>query len=129
MGYYAMGLNDFSTKLFVISLPLGLYRYNTLPMGLLVTTDVFQEAMGGLLLDLENVIIYIDDIIVLGCGTLNEHLTDVSEVLLRLKNKGMQINQRKSFWAVPEVEYLGFMITRTGILATAYGSWEDLYLI
>ena len=93
----------------------GLYAYNTLPMGLLVATDVFQEAMGGLLLDLEYVIIYIDDIIVLGCGSLTGHLNDVSEVLYRLKNKGMQINQRKSFWAVQEVEYLGFMITRTGI--------------
>lgn len=27
----------------------------------------------------------------------------------------MQINQRKSFWAVPEAEYLGFMITRMEI--------------
>ena len=84
-------------------------------MGLLVAADVFQEAMGGLFLDLENVIIYIDDIIVLGCGTLEEYLADALEVLLRLKNKGMQINQRKSFWAVPEVKYLVFMITRTGI--------------
>lgn len=66
-------------------------------------------------MDLEYLIIYIDDIIVLGCGSLTEHLADVSEVLSRLKNKGMQINQRKSFWAVSEVEYLGFMFTRTGI--------------
>ena len=115
MGYYAMGLSDFSKILSVISLPWGLYRYNTLSMGLLVPTNVFQEAMGGFFLDLENVIIYIDDIIVFGCGTLDEHLADVSEVLLRLKNKFMQIKQRKSFWAVPEVEYLGFMITRTEI--------------
>lgn len=34
-------------------------------MGLLVATDVFQEAMGCLFLDLEYVMIYIDDIIVL----------------------------------------------------------------
>ena len=115
IGYYAMGLSPRSRKLCVISLPWGLYCYNTLPMGLLVATDVFQEAMGGLFLDLEYVIIYIDDIIVLGCGSLTEHLADVSEVLSRLKNKGMQLNQRKSFWAVPQVEYLGFMITRTGI--------------
>ena len=77
MVYYAMGLNDFSKKLCVISLSWGRYRYNTLPMGLLVTTDVFQEATGGLFLDLESMIIYIDGIIVLGCGTFNEHLDDV----------------------------------------------------
>lgn len=47
MGYYAMGLNAKARKLCVISLPWGVYAYNTLPMGLLVATVVFQEAMGG----------------------------------------------------------------------------------
>ena len=65
MGYYAMGLSKFSRKLCVISLPWVLYCYNTLLIGLLVAMDVFEEAMGGLFLDLKYVIIYIYGIIVL----------------------------------------------------------------
>ena len=115
MGYHAMGLSAGARKLWVISLPWGLYEYNKLTKGLLVATDVFQEAMEGLILDLEYVIMYIDDIIVLGCCSLTEHLANVSEVLSCLKTKGMHLRQRKLSWPVSEVEYLGFMITPTGI--------------
>ena len=108
MGYYVMGLSDFSKKLCVISLPWGLYCCDTLPMVLLATKDIFQEAMGGLFVDLENVIIYIDDIIILRCEPLEEHLADVSEVLLRFKIKeckSIKENifgrcQRLSIWAL-----------------------------
>ena len=71
--------------------------------------------MGGLFLDLESVIVYIDDIIILGNSSLVDHLKDVAEVLKRLSNKGMQINSTKSFWSVSEVDYLCFTITREGI--------------
>ena len=72
MGYYAMPLSAKSKKYCVISLPWGLYQYNMLPMGILVAADIFQEAMGGLFLDLEGVIVYIDDIIILGNSSLED---------------------------------------------------------
>ena len=62
---YTMVLSIQSKHLCVISLPWGLYSYNVVPMGLLIATDVFREEIGGLFLDMENVIIYLDDIIVL----------------------------------------------------------------
>ena len=67
-----------------------------LPMGILVAADIFQEAMGGLFLNLESVIVYIDDIIILGNSSIEDHLKDVTEVLKRLSNKGMQVNSTKS---------------------------------
>ena len=115
MGYYAMPLSAKSKKYCVISLPWGLYQYNMLPMGILVAADIFQEAMGGLFLDLESVTVYIDDIIILGNSSLVDHLKDIAKVLKRLSNKGMQINSTKSSWSVSEVDYLGFTITREGI--------------
>ena len=39
----------------------------------------------------------------------------VAEVLRRLEMKGAQVNPEKSFWARPEVEYLGFVIPQNGI--------------
>ena len=54
----------------VTSLPWGLYQYNMLPMGILVAADIFQEVMGSLSLDIERVIVYIDDIIILRNSTI-----------------------------------------------------------
>ena len=115
MGYYAMRLDELSRKICVTCLPWGLYAYNMLPMGIKVATDVFQAAMGELFGDLDSVVVYLDDILVIGAGSYTEHLAVVSEVLRRLEAKGMQVNPEKSFWAKPEVEYLGFLITRDGI--------------
>ena len=42
-------------------------------------------------------------------------MQQVNTVLQRLSNKGLQINYEKSKWEQPEVEYLGFLITRDGI--------------
>ena len=99
----------------VTSLPWGVYQYNMLPMGILVAANIFQEVMGSLSLDIERVIVYIDDIIILRNSTIEEHLKDADEVLKRLSNEGMQVNSTKSSWSVSEVDYLGFTITREGI--------------
>jgi hypothetical protein len=41
MGYYLMPLSEDAKKLCVISLPLGLYQYNMLPMEIKPATDIF----------------------------------------------------------------------------------------
>ena len=92
MGYYSMALSDAAKKLCVICLPWGLYQYNMLLMGVKVATDVFQEAMSSLFNDLENVIVYLDDIIILGSTSFEEHMKIVSEVLRRLEYQDLQVN-------------------------------------
>ena len=84
-------------------------------MGIKVATDVFQLAMANLFCDLEGVIVYIDDILVIGAGPFDEHMKVVNKVLRRLEAQGMQVNPLKSFWAQSQVEYLGFLVTRSGI--------------
>ena len=86
-----------------------------LPMGLMITSDFFQAEMGTLLVDMENVLLYIDDILVIGTNTFDEHIETVHEVLKRLEDQGMQVNPLKSFWGQTEVEYLEFLVTREGI--------------
>ena len=115
MGYYSMLLNEKAKERCVICLPWGLYQYNVLPMGLIVSADVFQEAMGKLMSDLEKVFVYMDDIIIIGDGTFEEHMKDVREVLERLVDKGLQINPDKSAWAMFQVEYLGYLLNRVGV--------------
>ena len=96
MGYYVILLVEKSKKCCVIELLWDLYRYNILLMGILVAVDIFQATMCELFLDMEKVIIYITKIVILGTGTLKEHLNTFAEVLTKLCDKRMQVNSNKS---------------------------------
>ena len=88
-------------------------------MGLCNSPDIFQEKMGNLYQDLEYVRAYIDDLLVVTNGTLEDHLEKLTEVLKRLRQAGLKVNAKKSFFAREELEYLGYWITRDGIQPTA----------
>ena len=60
-------------------------------------------------------LVYTDDIIIIGDGTFEIHMKDVKEVLERLVDKGLQINPDKSSWARDLVEYLGYLLNRDGV--------------
>jgi hypothetical protein len=115
MGYNSMPLDENAKQLCVISLPWGLYRYEVLPQGIKPATDIFQQRMNLLYSDMNNVNTFLDDTMILGYDTFDNHLRDVIEVLKRLLATGMQVNISKCKWFHHSVTYLGFVITRTGI--------------
>ena len=84
-------------------------------MGIKVAVDVFQEVMTELFSDLDYVRVYLDDILIVDNGSLEDHMHKVSICLGRLEKAGFKANVRKSLFAVEELEYLGFWLTRTGI--------------
>ena len=98
-------------------LPWGKYAYQRLPMGVACAPDIFQLIMMDLLGDLDCVLVYIDDILIIQRVGESEadHLAKVEIVLNRLQNKGFKANLRKSFFMQKEVEYLGFLLTNEGI--------------
>ena len=53
-------------------------------MGIKVATNVFQEEISTPFNDLDGVINYLDDIIILSSGTFEEYMKIVDEVLRRL---------------------------------------------
>eukprot|EP00957_Ditylum_brightwellii_P105348 8031175-Ditylum_brightwellii.AAC.1 len=61
MGLYHLELTPNLSALCTIVLPWGKYKYLKLPMGLVNSPDIFQEKMGDLFADLENVQAYIDN--------------------------------------------------------------------
>ena len=85
-------------------------------MGLCNSPDIFQEKMGDLFADLEHVRTYIDDLLVISNGTFEDHLDKLNEILNRLRKAGLKVNAKKSFFAENKLEYLGFLITRNGIM-------------
>ena len=66
-------------------------------MGVNVSLDVFQEKMANLLEGLEFVRTYLDDLLVIYNAMFEEHLSQLTTVLRRLRRAGLKVNAEKSF--------------------------------
>ena len=64
---------------------------------------------------LEYVRAYIDNLLVITRGTLEDHLVKLGMVLRRLREAGLKVNAAKSFFCTHKIEYLGYILTRGGI--------------
>jgi hypothetical protein len=115
MGFWHLELDKESQKLATVILPWGKYSYLRLAMGLSVSPDIYQETISNLFADLQNVIVFIDDICIITNGTFQEHLKLLAEVLQRLTDHNLQVNGKKSSLCAHEAEFLGFVLTREGV--------------
>ena len=68
-------------------------------MGLASAPDIFQNIMTNLFHDLDYVLVYLDDILVIQREGESEedHLNKIDEVLTRLEKMDFRANLRKSF--------------------------------
>ena len=83
-------------------------------MGINVSPDIFQEKMSILMDGLEFVCTYLDDLLIISNSTFEDHLRQLSTVLQRLRRAGLKINAEKSSFFSPEIEYLGYLLTKEG---------------
>jgi hypothetical protein len=97
MGYYIIRLDPKAVEMFTIIFPWGKYSYLRLPMRYAGSADIFQAEMMDLMEALEYVRAYIDDLLVITRGTLEDHLEKLREVLRRLHEAGLKVNAVKSF--------------------------------
>ena len=106
-----------SSRLCTIVLPWGKYEYVHLAMGVCNSLDIFQEQMSELMAGLEFVRVYIDDILCVTKDDFRDHLQKLEEgVYAHSWMSTLRINTEKSFFAKPEVTYLGFKINQQGIM-------------
>jgi hypothetical protein len=84
-------------------------------MGFACSADIFKVEMGNLMATLEYVRAYIDDLLVITKGSLDDHLDKLKQVFIRLRNAGLKINATKSVFCAQETEYFGYILTRDGI--------------
>jgi hypothetical protein len=115
MGYYTIRLDPRAVEMFIIIFPWGKYSYLRLPIEFAGSADIFQAEMMDLMEALEYVRAYIDDLLVITRGTLEDHLDKLREVLRRLRDAGSKVNTVKSSFCTHKVEYLGYILTREGI--------------
>jgi hypothetical protein len=95
VGYYTIRLHPDSQKLCISVTLLGKYQYLRLPMGISCSPDIFQEKMSDLMQHLDFVCTYLDDLLVISSGTLDDHLEKIEVVFKLLSDKGVCVNAEK----------------------------------
>jgi Reverse transcriptase (RNA-dependent DNA polymerase). len=116
MGYYTICLMPGAKDLTTIVTKFGKLRYNVLPMGMCCcSSDIFQAKVDQLLGDIEGVKTYIDDILVIGKGSFNDHLKQLDTCFKRIQDAGLKVKADKCSFGLSEIPYLGYIISREGI--------------
>ena len=94
----------------------GLYEYARMPFGLCSAPSTFQRAMEGVLrgLQWQNLLIYLDDVIVLGTD-IEDSLKNLEVVFKRMNQHGLKLKPSKCHLLKEEVLFLGHVISGEGI--------------
>ena len=111
MGYYTIRLDPDASKICTIIFPWGKYSYLRLLMGISGFPDIFQAKMMELMSTLKFVRAYIDDLLCITKGDLDNHLAKLKLVLTRLRDANLKVNARKSIFCAIDKEYLGHILT------------------
>ena len=84
-------------------------------MGIAGSPDIFQGKMSELMMALEYVKTYLDDLLVISKSTLTDHLEKLRLVLTKLQEARLKINAKKSKFCALETEYLDYALSRESI--------------
>ena len=115
-GYYQVAMDEESIEKTAFSTPFGQYEYLKMPFGVKNGPATFQRGMMMALAGLpwNKVMVYLDDIIVLG-RTFEDHTETLEKVLIALGNNGYKLKPSKTRICRKEVEFLGHRISEQGI--------------
>ena len=84
-------------------------------MDICTSVDIFQAKVQDLIGDIEGVITYINDILVLSKDCLGKHIEQLIITFGRLRAAGLKVNVHKCSFGSKDIPYLGYVITREGI--------------
>ena len=85
-----------------------------MPFGIASAPSIFQRVMDDMFRDLPWVKCYLDDILITGRNA-EEHWQEALEVLSGLQRAGVRLQREKCLFAVPELPYLGFVVSSEGL--------------
>lgn len=97
--------------------PSGLYEPLVMPFGLCNAPALFQKMMTAFLcreIDRGWCVVYIDDILVFGGATREEHIDRVKAVLGKLRAHSLTVKLEKCHFFQEEVEFLGHLVSAQG---------------
>ncbi len=90
----------------------GIYEFLKMPFGLVNAAATFQRSMDRILKKEKGkyVIIYIDDILIYS-KTMLEHKDHVKVVMGKLKDAGLELNEKKCVFCAEKIKFLGHIIS------------------
>jgi hypothetical protein len=94
----------------------GHYNFNRMPFGLTNAPATFQRFMNDVLKSVikKFALVYLDDVIIYS-KTLQQHIVHIEKVLDLLRKAGLKIKISKCTLLQTSVNYLGHVISQTGI--------------
>jgi len=95
----------------------GHFEYNVMPFGLTNAPTIFQHLMNDIFCEhLDNfVVIYLDDILIY-FENPEDHKKHIHLVLEKLRNVGLYAKLEKCVFHAPQVEFVGYIISKEGLL-------------
>lgn len=115
-GFWQVKLTKESQKLCTFATPFGNYRFLRMPFGIKTASNVFQRMNTQNFGDIQNTLLYIDDILVMG-KTKKEHDLALKKVLDRARERNVKFNANKMQIAKEKVKYLGHFFSLNEIKA------------
>ena len=112
--FYQIPICTESAKLCTFGTCFGSYKFERLPFGIKIASEVFQKKNVDVFGSIKGVKIYIDDIIVAG-STRKEHDTILKKVLEKARECNITFNPEKLKFCQTEIKILGQMISQEGI--------------
>ena len=114
-GFWQMTLEPNSRKFTAFTIPgLGQYQWVTSPMGLMGCPASFSRLMEFIMHDAQNVITYIDDVLVHSKSHM-DHFQHLGTALQKIRKAGLKLNPNKCVFGASQVQYLGHTLSANGI--------------
>ena len=112
--YWHIKLDEPSSYLCTFNTPFGRYKFNRLPFGLSCASDAAQTMIEKYFGDIEGVLAIHDDLII-AADSYVEHDSILRKVFKKAKENNIKLNLRKIQFRVPEVKYLGNIVSSRGL--------------
>ena len=109
--YWQVPLSRRAKEVSVFVTPQGLFQCRVMPFGMRNAPATFQRLMTDVIAGLDNVVVYIDDILVFS-NTWSDHLAYMRDLFDRLTKAGLVVNLAKCEFAKATVTYLGHEVGR-----------------
>lgn len=115
--YYHFELHPESRDITTFVARSGVYRFRRLMFGIKSAPELFQREMESVFRGIEGLIVYMDDLLLHG-ETEEAHDRTLEEVMKRIAEMKLKINEQKSVFGVSELSFLGYHISEDGIRPT-----------
>ena len=110
-GFWQIELDEESTDLCCFNTPFGRFKFLRILFGIVSASKVFQKKVIEAFEGIEGVD---DDVLVTG-RTIEEHDHRLHQVLQRARERNIKFNKDKLKICIPEVEYIGDIISTYGL--------------